>query len=383
MARRILLLWAVLAVGLVAAPVVAAETVPADTVATLPVALDEAYFAQLDELSCTDLNGFAYKEIPDFVLADRPDLVYELVLYWKGRCLTTEPVFRAIVLGAIWDAAFDEDLYDEEVIQHLIDRNDPPTKSRTPDLRRRYDEFTQSFADQLLPHVPPRSLEAFFCLYYSGKTPEAWALLTSDDLEDTWLRYYYDQEMRYLNRRDPIPNLQATGGGWWPSGDMEFAGDKPLVGLLAGVRWPNWLARFVFEIRVGRTTEPYFVTEPGIQGRSNRFDAMLIGAEGGRILYQKGRHNLDLFVGAGLDAVEPFQDEEFVLGALNISVGLGYRFFLGKNRNVMLGVDARHEWVGDRNERTRNLGGQAWSLRFSLGYRFDKGNTQRLNALTR
>ena len=92
---------------------------------------------------------------------------------------------------------------------------------------------------------------------------------------------------------------------------------------------------------------------------------------------------MDLFVGAGLDAIEPFIDEDLMLSALNLNVGLGYRFFLGKNRNVILGVDGRHEWIGERNETQQSMSGQAWSLRFSLGYAWDKGNTQRLNALTR
>jgi len=377
------LFWPAVFLVLLSGAAVAAGTSAVDSVATLPVELDDEYFAKLEDLSCTDLNGFAYGEVPRFVLSDRPDLLYEFVLYWESRCLTTEPVFRIILLGSIWDAAFDEGEYGEEVIQNLIDRYDPPAKSKTPDLRRQYDEFTTSFADQLLPHVPVRGLEAFFCLYYSGKTAEAWALLKSDDLEDTWLRYYYDQEMLALNRNDPIPNLAATGGGWWPSGNLDFAGDKPLVGLMTGVRWPHWLVRIVFEVRVGRTTEPYWVIQPGIQDRSNRFDAILIGVEGGRILLNKGGHNLDLFVGAGFDAVEPFMDEDLVLGALNLNVGLGYRYFLGKNRTGFLGVDGRHEWIGKRNENTDSMSGQAWSLRFCLGYAWDKGDTQRLNALTR
>jgi hypothetical protein len=377
------LYWPVIVLVLLSSPAVAAETAAVDSVATLPVELDDEYFAKLEDLSCTDLNGFAYREVPRFVLSDRPDLLYEFVLYWESRCLTTEPVFRIILLGSIWDAAFDEGQYDEEVIQHLIDRYDPPSKSKTPDLRQEYDEFTQSFADQLLPHNPARSLEAFFCLYYSGKTAEAWALLQSDELEDTWLRYYYDQEMMVLNRKGPIANMAVTGGGWWPSGNVEFVGDKPVVGLLAGARWPHWMMRFVFEVRVGRTTNPYWVNQAGIKARSNRFDAILLGLEGGRILIKKGPHTLDLFVGVGLDAVEPFLEEDIMLNALNANVGLGYRFFLGKNRNVILGVDGRHEWIGERNENTDSMSGQAWSLRFCLGYTFEQGNTQRLQALTR
>jgi len=242
-----------------AAPITAPIT--ATSTATLPLELGEEFFTRLDNENCTDLKATAYREIPRYVLSDRPDLLHEFVLYWESRCLTTEPVFRILVLGSIWDAAFDEDLYDEEVIEYLIDRYDPPTKSKNQDLRKNFDEFSTNFADQLLPHVPHRSIEEFFCLFYAGKTAEAWALLKSEDLEDTWLRYYYDEEMAFLTRNDPVPTLAITGGRWWPRGNVEFAGDKPLVGLLTGIRWSHWLARFVFEMRVGRTSRPYWVDE--------------------------------------------------------------------------------------------------------------------------
>jgi len=366
-----------------AADTAAIDTAATDATATLPLELGEEFFTRLDKENCTDLKATAYREIPRYVLSDRPDLLHEFVLYWESRCLTTEPVFRVLVLGSIWDAAFDEDLYDEEVIEYLIDRYDPPTKTKNPDLRKNFDEFSTSFADQLLPHVPYRSIEEFFCLFYAGKTAEAWALLESEDLEDTWLQYYYDEEMAFLTRNDPVPTLAITGGRWWPRGNVEFAGDKPLVGLLTGIRWSHWLARFVFEMRVGRTSRPYWVDENGFFGRSNRFDAVFIGAEGGRILFGQGRHNLDLFGGIGLDTVKPFQDEDHMISSLNVNLGLGYRLFLGKNRDWMLGVDGRHEWIGERNGNTDSMSGRAWSLRISAGFAFENGKTRRLAGLGR
>jgi hypothetical protein len=188
-------------------------TAAVDSAAALPLELGEEFFSKLDARNCAELKETAYREISRFVLNDRPDLLHEFVLYWRDRCLTPEPLFRILILGSIWDAGFNEDLYDERVLDHLIDRYDPQVKEKKPELRRQFDEFTTSFADQLLPHVPRRGLEEFFCLYYGGKTETAWAQLRSDDLEDTWLRYYYDQEMAYLNRNDPVPTLMVTGGG--------------------------------------------------------------------------------------------------------------------------------------------------------------------------
>jgi hypothetical protein len=361
-----------------------ADLAPPDTTDTaLPVELNEEFFDRIDELGCTDLNAFAYREIPRYVLFDRPDLLYEFVLYWEDRCLTTEPVFRIKVLGSIWDAAFDEGLYGEEVLERLIERYDPPVKSKHPDLRASYDAFTASFADQLLPHVPRAGLEEFFCLYYGGETDQAWKLLNSPELEDTWLRYYYDEEVGYLTRTNSVPTLAVTGGGWWPSGNLDFVGDKPLVGLLTGVRWPSWLVRFVLEVRVGRSDEPYWVDEDGYFGRSNRFDAVLIGGEFGRIIFKSGPHNIDLFAGIGFDAVKPFYEEDFMLATANANLGAGYRFFAGKDRNWILGADIRHEWIGDRNENTDSMSGTAWSVRISLGYAFNEGRERRLESLGR
>ena len=119
----------------------------------------------------------------------------------------------------------------------------------------------------------------------------------------------------------------------------------------------------------------------GQGGFANRFNATLIGVEFGRILVATKRSNLDLFVGAGGDVVTPFQDEEVFLGALNINVGLGYRWFLGRNGKGMLGVDVRREWIGERNENTNSMSGGAWSIRFSLGFGYNKGDKSRLKAL--
>ena len=372
---------------LVAGPAAAQTAATAEDTTTaklpepLPVELGEEFFDRLDELNCTDLNGFAYREIPRYVLSDRPDLLYELILYWESRCLATEPVFRIRLLGSIWDAEFDEGQYGEEVINKLVERYDPPVKSRHPDLRKKFDDFTVTFADQLLPHVVRGSLEEFFCLYYAGQTAAAWALLANEDLEDTWLRYYYDEELALLATSDAVPTFEITGGFWRPRGNVAFVGDKPLAGLMGGVRWPHWLLRFSLEWRLGRSDEPYLVSKDNIRGWSNRFDAALVGLEFGRILLAGERSNLDLFVGAGGDVVKPFKDEEVFLGAPNLNVGLGYRLFLGRNGNVSLGADVRREWIGERNENTKSMSGGAWSIRFSLGYAYNKGDKSRLKAL--
>ena len=387
MGRGVFFILPVIALIMLAGPV-GAETSPAEadttaegTPAPLPVELDEEFFDKLDDMTCTDLNAFAYREVPRFVLGDRPDLLYEFVLYWENRCLTTEPVFRIMLLGSIWDGEFDEGIYGEEVIDHLIDRYDPPVESKFPDLRKDFDDFSQTFADQLLPHVPHRSPEEFFCLFYAGKTAEAWALLESEGLEDTWLFYYYDQEMIELTWKNEVTIYEVTGGMWWPRGNVEFVGAKAVVGAAMGIRYTHWIWRLLVDFRYGRTDEPYWVDEEGVSGRSNRFNALFFGGEFGRILAQKGCHNLDLFVGIGFENIKPFKDEDFMIMGVSGNVGLGYRVFVGRNRTWVLGADVRREWVENINQDLGFMSGGAWSLRFSVGYAPNNGKFRRLEAL--
>jgi hypothetical protein len=382
MAKRRRILWVVPLLLLAASSARAEEPSPPDSVGTDSELSDEL-FAQLDELKCKDLDSFAYQTVPGYVLDGKPDQLYEFSLYWEARCGRSEPLTRMLILGSIWDDAFDEAIYDYGIIDALVDRYDPERKSATPELKQDFDAFTSDFADQLLPHVAYRSLEAFFCLFYAGQTEEAWDLLKSGDLEETWLRYYHDEEMQRLGRSKGVANVMLTVGPWTPDGNMDFVGDKVLIGMTGGMRWPRWLLRVALEVRVGRSLQPYFVNEDGYRGRSDRFDAYYFGLEFGYIAWKPGRHAVDAFVGVGLDGVRPFIDEDLVLATYNASVGLGYRYSLGRYEEFLLGLDVRREWVGERNELGQSLSGGAWSARFGIGYSFNKSKARRLNGLGR
>ena len=172
-----------------------------------------------------------------------------------------------------------------------------------------------------------------------------------------------------------------TGGGWWPGGDLEWVGDKTLVGGLYGLRGRDWLARLVVEVRIGRTDEPYLVPAENQFGRSNRFDATYVGGELGRVLELSDGQALDLFFGIGADVVVPFRDEDVSLVGWNVNLGAGYRCFLGRYRQYVLGADLRREWVGGRNEEPYEMNGSAWSLRVGLGYAFVGSRNRTLDGL--
>ncbi|MBU2500885.1 hypothetical protein KJ682_06110 [bacterium] len=356
---------------------------------------------QLDGLDWGDASFLAMRAIPGTVYEGRPDSLLDWIDAWWDAGGPEEPMTRILILGAIWDGQFDHQLYGYEIVDLLLWFTDPQrlsgdsprlsgdlaTATADPDPYRaavqEFDAFTRAFADQLLPHQPVGTEQEFFCLYYSGRTREAWRRLDSEAMKGTTLRGYRDRREDALKRQSGLVFAGITGGFWSPFGKYAFAGDHALVGLQYGMQGKHWLVRLVVESRLGRTDRPYLADQDGIRGASDRFNALLLGFELGRALYQSGRWQVNVFGGLGMDAVKPFGEEEVMLQALHLSAGAGWRLDLGSRRQWFTSVDYRREWIGSRNEQGTEIYGDAWSVRLGVGANFGQENRDKLRRLAR
>lgn len=342
--------------------------------------LTDDLFDSLENEGCPTVDGYAYRALPYWIVNDDANSVFDFLYFWEVQCGATEPLQRMWILATIWQGSFDESYYDEDITEYMIERWKDEDDAQ-PALRRSFDEFTVDMADQMLPHQSREGLEEFWCLFYSGRRDEAWAKLDDTGPKDSWLYHYRDNETARLLKQKNYSLLTLTAGGWWPDGDLEWVGDKTLFGGLYGQRGRDWLARVVFEVRSGRTAEPYMVPEASHLGRSNRFNATYMGGELGRIIPLSRRQAFDLFFGIGIDVVVPFQDEDVALLGWDANLGAGYRCFLGSYREFVLGVDVRREWVVGRNEDPYKMDGSAWSVRAAVGYAFVSKRNRTLDGL--
>lgn len=354
----------------------------------------EALRPDLLTQSTAEVSVLAWELVPRLIVLERPDLLVDFLQFWQDRCGNSEPLTRTRILGAIWDGAFDEGLYDAAIAGDLDDweLRDPPSLT---DGRRAFDAFTVTFADQLLPHQVDGSLSQYFCLVYSDRPVEAADLLAEEGLADTWLRWHLEHPDgtpggKVIPAADDAgrggadasggadgargggpSSLMLTVGGWWPGGDVALAGDHVLVGALLEQRLGAWLLRVPLEIRLGRTARPYLVDQQYVNGYSNRFDALYLGVEFGREIVAPGPAQLEAFFGLGYDGIRPFLKEDVMLGTLNANFGIGLRW-QPPGSAFLAGLDARREWLATRNEGPDSLSGSAWSLRLGAGRRFGR-----------
>lgn len=368
----------------------------------------EDFYALVAGLECADVSLACQQAVPTLFYEGWPDSLVNLLSHWEDVCGPAEPITRTLILGAIWDGAFDESLYGDEVMDFLIwygdaaRRDFPDDPGRVdPDLasggvaspadftevRDQYDAFTRDLADQLLPHTAGNTPERFFCLFYAGQRREAWRLLEGEALRGTYLKRQYEWELERIALQRASTNLMVTTGFWMPSGNLALAGDHFFVGLMGEQRRQTHFLRLAGELLLGRSKYPYTVNQSEGTGRSDRFTAASFLVEAGISPVRRGAASLHLFAGLGLDWLKPFLAEDALtdVSLLNAKglVGLGCRVGLGRFQRYFVGLDLRREWMGDRNRGGTPLDGRAWSFRLGFGLNRNSGLDRRLTGLGR
>jgi hypothetical protein len=361
----------------------------------------------LDELDCVGVAQFCQETIPQLFYGAHADSLLDMLFYWEEACGRSEPMQRTLVLGAIWDGAFSEDIYVGNIIDYLLWNVDPVRQEDhrrdfQPDLasggvasvadftseRENFDAFTTDLADQLLPHQPEGTSEHFFCLFYSGRTEQAWALLRDRRLAGTELQNMYDWEFERQELKEAPWSLSLTGNYWRPEGNLARAGQKPGLGFIAEKRREKLFYRVTAEALLGRSRFPYEVVRDGLVERSDRFSSVALGFEGGTTLLNHAGFQFDLFVGFGLGATPPFLDEDkgedwtgtVLVHALGL-VGAGCRYPVDDQGRWSMGFDLSRQWISDRNDGGTPLDGQAWAARVVFTYNPNHDLQRRLRLL--
>ena len=357
-----------------------------------------------DDATCYEATTFSQQFIPYYMFNDEPDSLLETIHFWESNCGSAEPIRRFRILASIWDDAFTEDLYDTRLIDDLVWLYDPARLRAQEDGEYShlgkggvasvvdffadaagFDAFTADIADQLLPHMDQGSVEQFFCLFYSRRTDQAFALLDGEALVETELYRRYHLELSDLKRPTWRDFWGLTSGYWRPMGKLGRVGNHTGCGLFAGRRWSRCTSRIELSLRLGRAAEPYYVITHDFWGQSDRYGGVKVMFDTGPTLMRIGnRTRLDLLFGGGAEALNPFKDEEtIVLTTFQGHLGAGLHVDLGRSESWFLELDWRREWISDPPEEGTVLGGDAWNIRFSLGFFLKSRDERRLEGLGR
>ena len=389
-------LWIALAAAL-AAGAFCVPAAPARSVA--PPAELPALFGE--EVSCYEATLISQQFVPFFMVYDEPDSLLWTLDWWEMNCGSAEPIRRTRLLAAIWDGVFSEELYDSRLIDDLVWRYDPKrieaqysggyvrpewgSVASTVDFTGdpiAFDDFTADVADQLLPHQEADSLEEFFCLFYSNRPDEAWALLRSPALEDTELAARYREALDNL----VVPGYRDYWGGSWgyrrAQGDLADLGHQQTLGLFAGRSANRWFFEAGLSVRLGRSSRPYLVRTDEFYGLSDRYAGVSLYGDVGLTLKRFDRLAWNVFVGGAVEGLSPFREaDDIVLTSGRFSVGSGVRYLHTPASRWFVGADWRQAWISDPAEDGTDLGGRVWQARVTLGFYWTAWETTRRKLL--
>lgn len=356
-----------------------------------------------EDVTCFQATSLSQQFIPYYMVSDEPDSVLMMIDFWEVNCGSAEPLRRIRILASIWDDAFTEDLYDSRLIEDLAWRFDPARSAAQGagdygDLGRgnvasvvdfyadaeEFDEFTVDLADQLLPHAESGTEEQFFCLFYSGRTTEAFALLAGPELEGTELHRRYHRALSGL-KPSVWKDFWGVSGGFRRSmAGLGRVGNHATVGLFVGRQWPRWSVQTGLSLRLGRADEPYWVSSEDFDGLSDRYGGMGLFVEVGLRLLDTGPIRHELLLGGAAEALSPFKNEkDLVLTTFHGYAGWSARYAPGPDAAWFADLDLYREWISDPAEEGTDLGGDAWNVRLSLGFNLVSDADRRLTALGR
>ena len=356
--------------------------------------------------TCSGVTELAFAAVPDLLHTDRLDSLFSLLGRWNAACGPSEAIMRTAILASIWEGTFDESMYDAGIMDHLLWGREKTERVHVQAHLNpispfyavaspvdgtlgiaRYDSFTTTLADDMLPHAPPASPEEFFCLFYSGHKPEALARLRDQYYAGTELQNHYNIEVDDLTR-------QAGGrwgiyvGAWMPRGNLAQLGAHPTIGGIFGWHLRSIFGRLVGEVRFLDAKHPYEVDtgaeEDGGFGviETQDYTSAYIGLEVGTPIARWRRVALDGMVGMGIEGIHYLSGSNDWLNSLNVSAGVGGRYFLADGRGGYLGLDLRFEHTSyDAGPQGSDLRGHAWSLRLVFGTAINHDATRRLQSL--
>ncbi len=331
-------------------------------------------------LNCQDVTYNMTIMIPDYYHRNSMDSLNQLLVFWESRCGEEELVMRCKILMAIDQGKFSESMYDEKIIQYLMQYRSMKEWENNPhqlmyyrdafdEILKEFNVFTSIIAGNLLSRSGISETERFFLRFYANHPDAKLNTLNSFVYSGTVLQKSY--RLQYGNTRQlPSTRFGFLGGAWIPEGKLATFGSHPVLGIFFGLQQNKSFYDLILSVGMGPSANKIRVLKDDSLYFSNDFTQILAGFKGGYDFLKEKNYSLSASAGIAYDGIEVLniKDEDGkvleskTLSSLNINAGLTYTF-LFKNFQT-LALDARYNVVNYANKGGTNVGGNY--LQFSI-----------------
>jgi hypothetical protein len=314
----------------------------------------------------------------------------EVLEQWVQDCGYKEPVFRAAVLVQIMKGEFpvmagEPDFLNQaiayEIRYKLIENEDQKTRDEYFAVYREYFGYVQinSNFDRSTIQISRELLASFrdkndltyaFLTLFAGNTKEFFQLLKNDQYPETTVSDDFHKRVASLKRK-PEFNFGIHTGIWFPSGDLQVIGNKPIVGVFTGISRLHSTINVLFEMRFGNTASPFLINVKDTLVETRIHHGSYLGLEGNHIVIKHKKVRLGFFVSAGYNVIDIIEEallvpERQTFGSWSVQAGPFADIVFG-NRTRM-GIKPAYIFLDHHHNEGSSLEGNAFVLKLVFGY---------------
>ncbi|MFW5687659.1 MAG: hypothetical protein ACOCXV_01915, partial [Bacteroidota bacterium] len=253
-----------------------------------------------------------------------------LLFEWEQACGVTEPLFRARALQLLAEDNFPGMLHEKDMLDMALafrtryeimqDEDSEQTEdyyTAFPEyfghipLNCKFDRQTHRYAKNLLSQFAPGTLEYAFLSLYSGEVSYLFELLSRQHWADIPLSREYEERVSFYSNK-PEFNFGLASSLWIPGADLTVIGPKPALGIFVGVKKNQYYLNGVFEMRFGKTNEPFALHLRDTLVSTRNHQGGFLGVELGGIFWslKGGKFSIGGGVTGGYDIIDIVEDTQ-------------------------------------------------------------------------
>ena len=354
----------------------------------------DSYMERKPRFSCEEIAETSSLLFCDYVKRGDLDSAAMLLSYWNDKCHDNEAVERARILLSIKTGTYSNDSLSYGAIWDMMEfkrrlateRGEGRSYYSYLEPGCEFDLFTREWAAEMKAEQDENSIEYLWCEFYSGETSGTLRAISEMDKSVAPRLVEEAKSMKAEIHRRYGLNMAFMSGVWMPVGELSIFGVHPEIGFQVGFQWARFTTDFSVLGRSMNTKKPYtyrrYVEERKdgyVYQQSNSFEGIYMGLDLGYIAYQKKRHQVDVLLGGGMDAISEIGYEEGIddkddtksreVKSFNINLGVGYRYYFYKG--VYLGVKAKCNFVNYSDRRLIDYKGHPFTIHFTIGGLFE------------
>ena len=339
------------------------------------------------QTDCADISQNSGLYFVKYMQENKLDSATNLLQYWEDKCGRREPVFRAKVLLALQQYAFNDSLLTDGVLNNIFNyqNRDQMIKNANyqayDDYRsyfgftppnQEFDKYTKELAAQLKNQFEENTIEYLLSEFYGENADTIFSKLQTKKYQDTKLaKDYHEVVEAYVKMYEA--HISWITGVWIPTGKLAALGAHPELGFQTGIKHRKMNYDMTMTFKFVNTRNPYNATRPetGLVEPTNKFFGGHLGFDIGRDIWVHNQHELQLTGGIAFEGFDVFEADENLgyknasANSYNFNIGLGYRYYL--KHNLYLGLRAKYNVVDYTLSKVIDYTGHPITIQFIVG----------------